>query len=77
MLAHGLEDRRVDFEQSLRLARMLSLAGHRPVGLAFAGEAHGLAQPENIDRLWNGVAGFLQQSLGAPAARASSPAAEH
>jgi hypothetical protein len=57
----------VDFEQSQRLARMLALAGRRPVGLVFEGEGHGLVGPDNLDRLWNGIAGFLQQELGVAA----------
>ncbi|QSX77811.1 S9 family peptidase [Agrilutibacter solisilvae] len=63
MLAHGVEDRRVDFEQSRRLGRMLALAGRPAVGLAFEGEGHGLVRPENVDRLWTGVAGFLERML--------------
>lgn len=70
MLVHGLEDRRVDYEHTRRMLRMLDLAGRTPVGLEFAGEGHGFEKAENIEKLWNGVAGFLRQHLGDPNAAA-------
>ncbi len=66
MLVHGLEDRRVDFEHSRRMLRMLDMAGHTPVGLLFAEEGHGFSKPEDLESLWNGVAGFLQTYLDEP-----------
>lgn len=66
MLVHGLEDRRVDYEHTRRMLRMLDLAGRTPVGLEFQGEGHGFEKAENIEKLWNGVAGFLRQHLGDP-----------
>lgn len=66
MLAHGLEDPRVDYEHSRRIARMLRLAGNAPVGLAFEKEGHGVDSLENKEKMWNGVAAFLRQHLGNP-----------
>jgi dipeptidyl aminopeptidase/acylaminoacyl peptidase len=66
MLAHGVEDPRVDFEHTRRMARMLTLAGHAPVELSFEKEGHGIDLPENQEKLWNGVAAFLRQHLGNP-----------
>ncbi|UYB51005.1 S9 family peptidase [Xanthomonas sp. AM6] len=68
MLAHGLEDRRVDYEHTRRMLRMLDMAGNPPVGLSFAGEGHGFADVDHRAALWSGVAGFLQAHLtaGAP-----------
>lgn len=65
MLAHGLEDIRVDYEHTRRMARMLAMDGRPPAGLAFEDEGHGIESPDNHERLWNGVAGFLQAHLGA------------
>jgi dienelactone hydrolase len=67
MLAHGVEDRRVDFEHTRRMARMLELAGNPPVGLRVEGEGHGFAEVEHRAALWSGVAGFLQAHLAADA----------
>jgi dipeptidyl aminopeptidase/acylaminoacyl peptidase len=64
MLAHGLEDMRVDFEHTRRMTRVLSVAGRTPVGLVFDKEGHGFEKLENNEKLWNGVAGFLRQHLG-------------
>lgn len=66
MIVHGIEDRRVDFEHSRRMLRMLDMSGHIPVGLLFAEEGHGFSKPENLESLWNGVAGFLQKYLDDP-----------
>ena len=66
MLVHGLEDRRVDFEHSRRMLRMLDMAGRAPAGLLFAEEGHGIDKPEKLEKLWNGVAGFLQKYLDDP-----------
>ncbi|MEJ1095121.1 MULTISPECIES: S9 family peptidase [unclassified Pseudoxanthomonas] len=70
MLAHGLEDMRVDFEHTRRMTRVLSMAGRTPVGLEFEKEGHGFEKLENNEKLWNGVAGFLRQHLGGTAASA-------
>ncbi|QSX78704.1 alpha/beta hydrolase family protein [Agrilutibacter solisilvae] len=64
MLAHGVEDRRVDFEHSRRLLRLLDLAGKTPVGLEFAKEGHTGFSADNTEVLYTAVAGFLEQSLG-------------
>ena len=67
MLIHGLEDERVDYEHSRRMARMLALAGQRPVGLAFESEGHSFTSQENREKTWSAVAGFLRQHLGGDA----------
>lgn len=64
MLVHGREDFRVDFEHTRRLVRMLNLSGRPPVVMAFIGEEHGLADLDNIDTAWTGIAGFLGEHLG-------------
>lgn len=74
MLAHGREDRRVDYEHMRRLLRMLDMAGRTPVGVVFDKEAHGVDDEKNIEVLWNGVAGFLRQYLGDGKAVSSSGA---
>lgn len=66
MLAHGTEDRRVDYEHTRRLVRLLSAAGRTPVLLTLEGEGHGIADPLARERLWEGIAGFLRQHLSAP-----------
>ena len=72
MLLHGREDIRVDFEHTRRLVRMLNLEGHPPVVLAFPGMGHGFDDPAVQDVAWTGIAGFLQQYLGAPPAAATT-----
>lgn len=75
LLIHGLEDERVDYEHSRRMARMLTLAGQRPVGLAFEDEGHSFTSQENREKTWSAVAGFLRQHLGGDASiPASVPA---
>lgn len=64
MLVHGLEDERVDYEHSRRLARLLRLGGHPAVGLLFEEEGHGFEAQANEQKAWTAVAGFLQQHLG-------------
>ncbi|MBD7921630.1 alpha/beta hydrolase family protein [Xanthomonas bonasiae] len=75
LLAHGLEDRRVDYEHTRRMLRMLEMAGNPPVGLTFAGEGHGFADVDHRAALWSGVAGFLQAHLSAdaPPQKAATP----
>lgn len=63
MLVHGHEDRRVDFEHSRRLARMLRHSGNEPVGIEFPDEGHGIAKHESIIAMWRAIAGFLRQHL--------------
>jgi pimeloyl-ACP methyl ester carboxylesterase len=73
MLVHGREDVRVDFEHTRRLVRMLNLENRTPVVLAIPGMGHGLDDPAVTDIVWTGIAGFLQQYLGAaPAATTSA-----
>jgi dipeptidyl aminopeptidase/acylaminoacyl peptidase len=67
MLVHGREDVRVDFEHTRRLVRMLNLENHTPVVMAIPNMGHSLDEPAIADVVWTGVAGFLQQYLGAPA----------
>ena len=74
MLVHGREDRRVDFEHTLRMARMLELAGRPATGLAFDGEGHGIRDLDNVRALWRGVAGFLRTHLEAAPAPAADAA---
>lgn len=66
MLVHGLEDQRVDYEHTRRMLRMLDIAGRTPVGLEFADEGHGMSRPEDWQKMWNGIAGFLQKYLDNP-----------
>lgn len=66
MLVHGLEDTRVDFEHMRRMLRMLDMAGNVPVGLELEKAGHGLDEPDDQEKVWNGVAGFLRQYLDAP-----------
>ena len=74
MLAHGIDDERVDYEQTLRMQRMLELDGRPAVGLVFEKEGHAIQDLDNLDTLWRGIAGFLQQNLGK--AEASPPPAQ-
>ena len=76
MLVHGGEDMRVDYEHSRRLVRMLNMAGHKPVMLSFDKEGHGLAEIDDIDKAYSGIAGFLREYLdaGMPAAGATTAA---
>lgn len=68
MLVHGMEDRRVDFEHMRRMLRMLDMDGNVPVGLEFEKAGHGVAEPDDQEKVWNGVAGFLRKHLDAPMA---------
>jgi len=73
MLVHGREDMRVDFEHTRRLVRMLNLENRPPVVLAIPTMGHSLDDPTIADIVWTGIAGFLQQYLGAaPATTASA-----
>jgi dipeptidyl aminopeptidase/acylaminoacyl peptidase len=63
LLVHGQEDRRVDQENTLRLQRMLSLAGRPPSLLLFGNEGHALADKSTVNALWPGIAAFLDAHL--------------
>ena len=63
MIVHGKEDYRVDYEHARRLQRMLQIDGRPPVGLVFDKEGHGVEKIENVETMWNGIAGFLQSYL--------------
>ena len=76
MLVHGEEDMRVDYEHARRLVRMLDLAGRPPVMLTFAKEGHGLDDIDDIEKAWSGIAGFLREHLGPPAAAAMAGVAK-
>ncbi|MFC5568704.1 alpha/beta hydrolase family protein [Lysobacter yangpyeongensis] len=76
MLVHGREDVRVDFEHTRRLVRMLNLENRPPVVMAIPDMGHSLDEPAMADVVWTGVAGFLQQYLGAPSAPAAAKAAD-
>lgn len=71
MLVHGRDDVRVDFEHTRRLVRMLNLENRTPVVLAIPGMGHSLEDPTVTDIVWTGIAGFLQQHLGASTVAAS------
>ena len=73
MIVHGKEDYRVDYEHARRLQRMLEIDGRPPVGLVFDKEGHGVEKIENVETMWNGIAGFLQTYLdAAPGTTAAS-----
>ncbi|MDG2527013.1 prolyl oligopeptidase family serine peptidase [Stenotrophomonas sp. HITSZ_GD] len=73
LLAHGLEDRRVDYEHMRRMQRLLVAGGNTPVGMTFEKAGHGFDEDDEI-RLWTGVAGFLQAHLEAAPAKPASGA---
>lgn len=75
MIVHGKEDYRVDYEHARRLQRMLEIDGHPPVGMVFDKEGHGVEKIDNVETMWNGIAGFLQSYLGSAsgATAASAP----
>ena len=73
MLVHGLEDRRVDFEHMRRMLRMLDMAGNAPVGLEFEKVGHGVEEPDDQEKVWSGVAGFLRKYLDGPVQTAGVP----
>ena len=73
MLAHGLDDQRVDYEHALRMQHMLDLAGRPPVGLVFPGQGHEMKASKILDKLWTGIAGFLKQNLGLEVETKSAP----
>ncbi|MGH8029074.1 MAG: alpha/beta hydrolase family protein, partial [Arenimonas sp.] len=64
MLVHGRKDRRVDYEHTRRLHRMLNRAGRPPVLITMDHEAHGIESEAEIKRVYEGIAGFLRANLG-------------
>ena len=64
LLAHGTEDRRIDFEHTRRLQRMLALAGRPPILVELTGSGHALDDVESRHKVWHALAGFLRQHLG-------------
>ncbi len=73
MLIHGTEDFRVDYENAVRLQRMLSLAGRPPVMLTLKNEGHGNSNLVSVSVSWDYIAAFLNQHLGSKAIAAAVP----
>lgn len=63
MLVHGDDDLRVDYEHTRRMVRMLNIAGRRPTLITVEDGDHGFNLLDDVERVWNGVAGFLQRHL--------------
>lgn len=63
MFVHGLDDRRVDYEHTRRLVRLLQMAGQAPVAIELDGAGHRIDTLDDLERLWTGVAGFLRRYL--------------
>jgi dipeptidyl aminopeptidase/acylaminoacyl peptidase len=66
LLIHGDEDRRVDFEHTRRLSRMLGLAGRPPQLVEVKGAGHGITTAEQRALVYPALVKFLQDHLGAP-----------
>lgn len=66
LLIHGDEDRRVDFEHTRRLSRMLGLAGRPPQLVEVKGAGHGITTAEQRALVYPPLVKFLQDHLGAP-----------
>jgi pimeloyl-ACP methyl ester carboxylesterase len=64
MLVHGQKDRRVDYEHTRRLVRMLNRAGRPPVLVTMEDEGHGIDSDAERKKVYEGVAGFLRANLG-------------
>lgn len=75
MLVHGREDKRVDFEHTRRLVRMLNLEGRPPVVLAPANMGHGPDRAFDSIVIWSATVDFLQRHLAAAAAEGATGAA--
>jgi dipeptidyl aminopeptidase/acylaminoacyl peptidase len=69
LLVHGVQDERVDFEHTLRLSRMLNLAGRPPALIELPDEGHGVNLSKNIAKVYPAIAAFLRQYLDAGATR--------
>ena len=64
MLVHGKKDRRVDYEHTRRLVRLLNRAGRPPVLITMEDEGHGIESDAERKKVYEGVAGFLRANLG-------------
>jgi acetyl esterase/lipase len=65
LLVHGVLDERVDFEHTLRLSRMLNLAGRSPALIELPDEGHGVYLSKNIAKVYPAIAAFLREHLDA------------
>lgn len=63
MLVHGDDDLRVDYEHTRRMVRMLNIAGTRPTLITIEDGGHGFGRLDEVEAVWNGIAGFLQRHL--------------
>jgi dipeptidyl-peptidase-4 len=69
LLVHGTADDNVYFFHSLKLSEALLRAGKRHELLALPGLTHlamGAGEPAYVARLWERVAGFLEEALAGP-----------
>lgn len=64
MLVHGRKDRRVDYEHTRRLHRVLNRAGRPSVLITMEDEGHGIDSQAELKRVYEGIAGFLRANLG-------------
>jgi dipeptidyl aminopeptidase/acylaminoacyl peptidase len=71
MLAYGEDDKRVPIEHGERMRDALKAAGHPPVWITYAGEAHGFGMSKNRTDFAERMAAFLAKYLG-PAQTASA-----
>jgi dienelactone hydrolase len=63
LLVHGTEDRRVDYEHTRRLVRLLDSVGRPPVLITLQGAGHGIDEDADRKRVYEAVAGFLRANL--------------
>jgi dipeptidyl aminopeptidase/acylaminoacyl peptidase len=66
LLIHGHEDRRVDFEHTRRLARMLGLAGRPPQLVEIMDAGHGITTAAQRALVYPALVKFLHDHLGEP-----------
>jgi dipeptidyl aminopeptidase/acylaminoacyl peptidase len=64
LLAHGMQDRRVDVEHSRRLARILEVTGRTPEVVAFPTEGHALSDLRAVRQFQDTQVRFLVRHLG-------------
>jgi len=64
MLVHGTDDKRVDYENALRMQYMLTMSGNIPVMLTIKNEGHGFQSIATKKLAWEAIAGFLAEHLG-------------